>query len=74
MRRSSPRTFDYLIPHHAFTNARTCAQTLDRRQKKGNKKLKHFNFVNGTAFKMYIKEKDKDPEYPIRFLPVTQDH
>jgi len=47
---------------------------LERRQSEGNKKLRHFNFVHGTALKMYIKEKDADPEYPLRFLPVTQDH
>lgn len=52
----------------------TGAQILERRQKDGNKKLRHFNFVHGTALKMFIKEMDKDPEYPERFLPVTRDH
>lgn len=68
------KKFDYLISHHAFTNAMTGAQVLERRQKEGNKKLRHFNFVHGTALKMYIKEKDGDPEYPLRFLPVTKEH
>jgi len=68
------RKFDYLISHHAFTNAMTGAQILDRRRAEGNTKLKHFNFVHGTALKMYIKEKDGDPEYPMRFLEITQDH
>jgi len=68
------RRFDYLISHHAFTNAMTGAQILERRQEEGNKKLRHFNFVHGTALKMYIKEQSKDPEYPMRFLPVAQDH
>merc|ERR1712072_71653 len=65
------RKFDYLISHHAFTNAMTGAQILDRRRAEGNAKLKHFNFVHGTALKMYIKEKDGDPEYPMRFLKLT---
>lgn len=68
------KKFDYLVSHHAFTNAMTGAQILERRQKDGNKKLRHFNFVHGTALKMFIKEMDKDPEYPERFLPVTRDH
>jgi len=68
------KQIDYLISHHAFTNAMTGAQILERRQADGNKKLRHFNFVHGTALKMYIKEKDKDPEYPMRFLKITQDH
>eukprot|EP00435_Cladocopium_sp_Y103_P066106 s858_g28.t1 len=33
---------------------------------------KHFNFVHGTALKMYIKEKEGDPEYPMRFLTKCQ--
>jgi len=66
--------FDYIISHHAFANAMTGAQILERRQKEGNKKLRHFNFVHGTALKMYIKEKDGDPEYPMRFLKVCKDH
>lgn len=68
------RSFDCLISHHAFTNAMTGAQILERRQKAGNAKLKHFNFVHGTALKMYIKEMEKDPEYPERFLPLAQKH
>eukprot|EP00929_Paragymnodinium_shiwhaense_P076598 TRINITY_DN3939_c0_g1_i7.p1 TRINITY_DN3939_c0_g1~~TRINITY_DN3939_c0_g1_i7.p1 ORF type:complete len:513 (+),score=179.17 TRINITY_DN3939_c0_g1_i7:69-1607(+) len=68
------RQFDYLISHHAFTNAMTGAQILARRRQDGNKKLKHFNFVHGTALKMYIKEKSGDAEYPMRFLPLTQGH
>jgi len=68
------KKFDYLISHHAFTNAMTGAQILERRRAEGNPELKHFNFVHGTALKMYIKEKDKDPEYPMRFLKVTQEH
>lgn len=68
------REFDFLISHHAFTNAMTGAQILQRRWKEGKVKLRHFNFVHGTALKMYIKEKDKDPEYPSRFLPLAQDH
>merc|ERR1719411_210090 len=52
----------------------TGAQILQRRRDAGNKNLKHFNFVHGTALKMYIKEKEKDPEYPERFLPVTFNH
>jgi len=44
------------------------------RQKEGKTKLKHFNFVHGTALKMYIKEKDGDPEYPMRFLKMVQEH
>jgi len=68
------KKFDYLVSHHAFTNAMTGAQILLRRRREGNAKLKHFNFVHGTALKMYIKEKDGDPEYPMRFLTVTRDH
>jgi len=68
------RSFDYLISHHAFTNAMTGGQILERRRNDGNAELKHFNFVHGTALKMYIKEKEEDPEYPMRFLKVTQDH
>lgn len=68
------KKFDYIISHHAFTNAMTGAQILDRRRAEGNSKLQHFNFVHGTALKMYIKEKDKDPEYPLRFLPITTEH
>merc|ERR1719436_2148378 len=68
------KEFDYLISHHAFTNAMTGAQIVERRHKEGKKNLKHYNFVHGTALKMYIKEKEKDPEYPMRFLKVTQDH
>lgn len=68
------KKFDYIISHHAFTNAMAGAQILDRRRQEGNKKLKHFNFVHGTALKMYIKEKEGDPEYPMRFLKVTQAH
>jgi len=68
------RKFDYLISHHAFTNAMTGSQIVNRRREEGNPKLKHFNFVHGTALKMYIKEKDGDPEYPMRFLKVTRDH
>jgi len=68
------REFDFLISHHAFTNAMTGAQILQRRWKEGKFKLRHFNFVHGTALKMYIKEMDKDPEYPTRFLPLTQNH
>merc|ERR1712176_544811 len=66
--------FDYLISHHAFTNAMTGADIVKRRQEEGNKKLRHFNFVHGTALKMYLKEKDGDPEYPPRFLKLTQEH
>jgi len=66
--------FEYLVSHHAFTNAMTGAQIVERRHKEGKKNLKHYNFVHGTALKMYIKEKDGDPEYPMRFLKVTQDH
>eukprot|EP00933_Yihiella_yeosuensis_P016143 TRINITY_DN1389_c3_g1_i6.p1 TRINITY_DN1389_c3_g1~~TRINITY_DN1389_c3_g1_i6.p1 ORF type:complete len:507 (-),score=130.52 TRINITY_DN1389_c3_g1_i6:237-1664(-) len=66
--------FDYLISHHAFTNAMTGADIVKRRQEEGNKKLRHFNFVHGTALKMYLKEKEKDPEYPERFLKLTQEH
>ncbi|CAE7315015.1 mshA [Symbiodinium pilosum] len=62
------KEFDYLISHHAFTNAMTAAQIVERRHKEGKTKLKHFNFVHGTALKMYIKEKEGDPEYPMRFL------
>jgi len=36
------------------------------------KPRKHFNFVHGTALKMYIKEKEGDPEYPMRFLTKCQ--
>jgi len=68
------REFDFLITHHAFTNAMTGAQILSRRRKQGKTKLKHFNFVHGTALKMYIKEKDGDPEYPMRFLKLCQEH
>lgn len=68
------KKFDYLVSHHAFTNAMTGAQILDRRRAEGNSKLKHFNFVHGTALKMYIKEKEGDPEYPMRFLKLTQEH
>lgn len=68
------RQFDYIISHHAFTNAMAGAQILDRRRLAGNPKLKHFNFVHGTALKMYIKEKEADPEYPTRFLPLAQKH
>jgi len=52
----------------------TGAQILERRHKEGKTKLKHFNFVHGTALKMYIKEKEGDPEYPMRFLKITQEH
>merc|ERR1719247_1157826 len=65
---------DFLISHHAFTNAMTGAQVLERRHAEGKTRLRHFNFVHGTALKMYIKEKEKDPEYPLRFLPITQGH
>lgn len=65
---------DFLVSHHAFTNAMTGAQILDRRHAEGKTRLRHFNFVHGTALKMYIKEKEKDPEYPLRFLPLTQGH
>lgn len=68
------KPFDYLVSHHAFTNAMTGAQILKRRQDAGNKGLRHYNFVHGTALKMYIKEKDKDPEYPERFLPLVLKH
>jgi glycosyltransferase involved in cell wall biosynthesis len=68
------KKFDYLISHHAFTNAMTGGQILQRRRADGNKKLKHFNFVHGTALKMYIKEKEGDKEYPMRFLTYTQKH
>merc|ERR1719221_64777 len=68
------KEFDFLISHHAFTNAMTGAQIVERRRKEGKTNLAHFNFVHGTALKMYIKEKDKDPEYPLRFLPITQEH
>jgi len=68
------REFDYLISHHAFTNAMTGAQILDRRHSEGKKKLKHFNFVHGTALKMYIKEKEGDPDYPMRFLAYCRGH
>lgn len=68
------KQFDYIISHHAFTNAMTGAQILQRRRKEGNKGLKHFNFVHGTALKMYIKEKEGDAEYPMRFLPLTRKH
>ena len=34
------KKFDYLISHHAFTNAMTGAQILDRRRAEGNTKLK----------------------------------
>ncbi|CAK8995701.1 SNF-related serine/threonine-protein kinase (SNF1-related kinase) [Durusdinium trenchii] len=66
------KEFDYLISHHAFTNAMTAAQIVERRHKEGKTKLKHFNFVHGTALKMYIKEKEGDPEYPMRFLTKAQ--
>jgi len=66
------KEFDYLISHHAFTNAMTAAQIVDRRHREGKTKLKHFNFVHGTALKMYIKEKEGDPEYPMRFLTKCQ--
>mmetsp|Transcript_9587 Transcript_9587/g.21377 ORF Transcript_9587/g.21377 Transcript_9587/m.21377 type:complete len:1067 (-) Transcript_9587:225-3425(-) len=68
------REFDYLISHHAFTNAMTGAQIVERRSREGKSKLKHFNFVHGTALKMYIKEAEQDPEYPLRFLPLAQGH
>merc|ERR1740138_112238 len=68
------KKFDYIISHHAFTNAMTGAQILDRRRAEGNKKLKHFNFVHGTALKMYIKEKGGDAEYPMRFLSKVHEH
>mmetsp|Transcript_51281 Transcript_51281/g.111300 ORF Transcript_51281/g.111300 Transcript_51281/m.111300 type:complete len:485 (+) Transcript_51281:36-1490(+) len=68
------RKFDYIISHHAFTNAMAGAQILERRQKEGNKNLKHFNFVHGTALKMYLKEKAGDPEYPMRFHKLTLEH
>jgi len=66
--------FDYIISHHAFTNAMVGAAILERRRQEGKTKLKHFNFVHGTALKMYIKEKEKDPEYPMRFLTKVQEH
>ncbi|CAK9082424.1 D-inositol 3-phosphate glycosyltransferase (N-acetylglucosamine-inositol-phosphate N-acetylglucosaminyltransferase) (GlcNAc-Ins-P N-acetylglucosaminyltransferase), partial [Durusdinium trenchii] len=66
------KEFDYLISHHAFTNAMTAAQIVERRHKEGKTKLRHFNFVHGTALKMYIKEKEGDPEYPMRFLTKCQ--
>ena len=66
------KEFDYLISHHAFTNAMTAAQIVERRHREGKTKLKHFNFVHGTALKMYIKEKEGDPEYPMRFLTKCQ--
>lgn len=72
--KSQGKKFDYIISHHAFTNAMTGAQILDRRRAEGNTKLKHFNFVHGTALKMYIKEKEGDPEYPMRFWTLTQKH
>ena len=50
----------------------TAAQIVERRHKEGKTKLRHFNFVHGTALKMYIKEKEGDPEYPMRFLPKCQ--
>jgi len=68
------KEFDFLVSHHAFTNAMAGAQVLERRRKSGNRKLKHFNFVHGTALKMYIKEREGDPEYPMRFLKLCQDH
>jgi len=68
------KEFDFLVTHHAFTNAMTGAQIVTRRRKEGKTKLRHFNFVHGTALKMFIKEKDKDPEYPVRFLPLVQNH
>merc|ERR1740138_1429820 len=48
--------------------------TAYRKRPEGNKKLKHFNFVHGTALKMYIKEKGGDPEYPMRFLSKVHEH
>ncbi|CAE7225427.1 mshA [Symbiodinium natans] len=66
------KEFDYLISHHAFTNAMTAARIVQRRHKQGKTKLAHFNFVHGTALKMYIKEKEGDPEYPMRFLSVAR--
>ena len=66
------KEFDYLISHHAFTNAMTAAQIVERRHREGKTKLKHFNFVHGTALKMCIKEKEGDPEYPMRFLTKCQ--
>merc|ERR1719356_1701740 len=73
--RKEGREIDYLVTHHAFTNAMVGARIAERRSKEGRlKKLSHFNFVHGTALKMYIKEKDGDPEYPMRFLKIAQDH
>merc|ERR1719436_1993200 len=68
------KEFDFLVSHHAFTNAMTGAQIVQRRHKEGKTKLKHFNFVHGTALKMYVKEKEGDPEYPSRFLKICQNH
>ena len=50
------KEFDYLISHHAFANAMTAAQIVERRRKEGKTKLRLFNFVHGTALKMYVKE------------------
>jgi len=68
------KEFDFIISHHAFTNAMAGAQIVERRRKEGNSKLQHFNFVHGTAVKMYIKETDRDEEYPERFLPLARKH
>lgn len=68
------KEFDYIVSHHAFTNAMTAAQVVERRRREGKTKLSHFNFVHGTALKMYIKEKEQDPEYPLRFLTLCQNH
>jgi len=68
------REFDFLISHHAFANAMAGAQIVERRRNEGKKKLKHLNFVHGTALKMYIKEKEGDPEYPLRFLKLCKEH
>jgi len=68
------RSFDFLVSHHAFANAMTGAQVVDRRQRQGNGKLRHFNFVHGAALQMYMKEKENDPEYPMRFLHLAQSH
>ena len=36
------REFDYLVSHHAFTNAMTGAQIVERRKREGKSKLRQF--------------------------------
>ena len=36
------KEFDYLMSHHAFTNAMTAAQIVESRRKDGKTKLRHF--------------------------------